>query len=1577
MDDSSPQNPTHAPHARRVLLIDADDGGRDMTRGLLKLALQGNVEIAETGDIDEAVGMFASGAAFDCVLLDCDLPGVDVPDALRRIGGACGGEEAELPCPVVVLNGSDGAARAEAVFGAGAQDRIAKQWLSPPFLRRVLENAIERFAMQRRARGQAAELAEAAERLRASERQRTLALEAADMGTFEAALPGGELTWDRRCRELFGLEDRADVTMAEGIANIHPEDRPRVERAIAAALDPAVAAAYDVEYRVAPPGRPVAWVRAVGRVTFRDDPDAPAGRTAERFVGVLTNVTARVQAERQRALALESAQMGTWELDPAADTVAWDERCRAMFGMSDRPITSIGEALLGVHAEDRDRVRAAIDDAMDPATGGEYDVDYRVAPPGGPQRWVRATGRCTFRDDAECGPVADRFYGVITDVTDRVEAERQRRVALDSAEMGTWEIDLAAGVIRWDGRCGELIGLDGESMPVADAFAKVCADDRERVRAAIERAIDPDDVAEYDIEYRVTPGGVARWVRAVGRAVFHAGDDGRRTPERLHGVVMDVTRRRRADDALRRSEDRLRLAQKAARIGTFEWDIRTNVNTWSPELEALYGLPPGGFGGSYEAWAERVHPDDLPAAEACAEEALTTGGFEAEWRAVWPDGSVRWLAARGHVFRDDAGRPLRMVGANVDITERKRAEEALAQSEARLRLLFTSIDEGYCLCEMLLDDAGRPHDYRFLEANPLFERFTGIPDPVGRTAYTAIPGLEPHWRETYARAALGGETLRFEQWAGSLGKWFDVYAAPVGGERRFAIVFRDVTERKLAEARLRENEARLRQALDAGGMGSFVWYPDPDRSESDARTLALFGLQGDSQLTLAGAMATLVHPGDRDRYAAAVAAALDPAGDGALREEVRIVRPDGEERRLLIQGAAAFDGEPRRVMRMAGLATDVTKRRLAEERLREREAFNAALMEGSTDCVKVLDLDGRILHMNGPGVALMEFDSLDDVRGREYASYYFEDQRQEVRDCVARAAEGGTAGTTAMCPTARGTRKWWDVTVSPVRDEAGRVLRLLCVSRDVTDRRAQEEAVRRSERELRSLTANIPDIVARFDRDLRHLFVNEAVTKATGHRPEQLIGKTNLELDMPPDIVERWRATLANTFETGHEQTHETAYPSPGGERRYETRMIPEPDADGRVRTVLTLGRDVTHARRMERQMRASMEEAERANAAKDHFLAVLSHELRTPLTPVLAAAGELARRDDLPADVREDLAMIRRNVELEARLMDDLLDLTRVARGKLELEFRPTDAHDKIRRVVEMVAAEAEGKQVTLSLDLDAARHTVPADAARLQQVFWNLLKNAVKFTPPGGRVSLSTRNLDGRLIVEVSDTGAGIDADLLPRIFDAFEQGGGATTRQFGGLGLGLAITKVLVDLHGGAIAAASPGRDEGATFTLDLPTAAPVEPARDRGEVGPSAAGRLRVLLIEDDVDTAKIMARLLKARGMTVKRADSVATGRRALDAESFDVILSDLGLPDGSGHDLLRQARAAGVATPAVVLSGFGSERDREQSAAVGFAEHLTKPIDFDALVEAVRRIAAGPAMTSTGSDAHAHRTPSR
>jgi hypothetical protein len=381
--------------------------------------------------------------------------------------------------------------------------------------------------------------------------------------------------------------------------------------------------------------------------------------------------------------------------------------------------------------------------------------------------------------------------------------------------------------------------------------------------------------------------------------------------------------------------------------------------------------------------------------------------------------------------------------------------------------------------------------------------------------------------------------------------------------------------------------------------------------------------------------------------------------------------------------------------------------------------------------------------------------------------------------------------------------------------------------------------------------------------------------------------------------------------------------------------------------------------------------ELEAANRAKDQFLATLSHELRTPMAPVLLTVSSLQDDARLPEEIRQSLQMIRRNVELEARLIDDLLDLTRISRGKLPLDERTVDAAELLAHARDVCAADAAAKGVNLVLDTAGANgHSlVRGDATRLQQVFWNLLRNAVKFTPPDGTVTArAATDAGGRLVVEVSDTGIGIEPELLPRIFQAFEQGGAQTTKQFGGLGLGLAISKALVELHGGTITAASAGRGQGATFTVTLHTinAPASEVAHPPAEIGmaaaPSSTERpLRILLVEDHADTRRATARLLNGIGHRVTTADCVAGGLEAADTGGpYDLLISDLGLPDGTGLDLIRQLRPR-LNIPAIALSGFGMESDIQSSLDAGFDLHLTKPTTLERLESAIRELSSAEA----------------
>ena len=372
------------------------------------------------------------------------------------------------------------------------------------------------------------------------------------------------------------------------------------------------------------------------------------------------------------------------------------------------------------------------------------------------------------------------------------------------------------------------------------------------------------------------------------------------------------------------------------------------------------------------------------------------------------------------------------------------------------------------------------------------------------------------------------------------------------------------------------------------------------------------------------------------------------------------------------------------------------------------------------------------------------------------------------------------------------------------------------------------------------------------------------------------------------------------------------------------------------------------------------LEEKARSNLAKDQFLAMLSHELRTPLTPVLASALELENEPDVRQDVRESLQMIRRNVELEARLIDDLLDLTRIDRGKVQLNFEVVDAHTLLENALEICQPEIDRKHLRRSSDLAAQKVYMRADPARLQQIFWNLINNAVKFTPRNGQIAITTSNdSDGQLRVKIADTGMGIEPEALPKIFDAFEQGG---RTQLGGLGLGLAISKTLVEAHKGTITAQSAGRNKGSMFALVFPTCEKVE-AQIAPALSPRFAERqpMRILLVEDHEDTNRSLTSLLRRRGYQVQSALTFQSALELSAKEEFDVLISDLGLPDGNGIDLIQ--KLASKPPLGIALTGFGMEQDIRKSREVGFQHHLVKPIDLnklDALIQ--ESVAAAPTV---------------
>jgi signal transduction histidine kinase/CheY-like chemotaxis protein len=390
--------------------------------------------------------------------------------------------------------------------------------------------------------------------------------------------------------------------------------------------------------------------------------------------------------------------------------------------------------------------------------------------------------------------------------------------------------------------------------------------------------------------------------------------------------------------------------------------------------------------------------------------------------------------------------------------------------------------------------------------------------------------------------------------------------------------------------------------------------------------------------------------------------------------------------------------------------------------------------------------------------------------------------------------------------------------------------------------------------------------------------------------------------------------------------------------------------------TSLTLAAAMGEHRRAEAALEEQKAAVELANRTKDNFLAMLSHELRTPLTPVMALLDWLEMEPEPREEFRESLRIIRRNIDLESRLIDDLLDLTRIARGKLKLELKPIDAHEAITQVVEMCRSEINAKTLGVTLELRARAFHIAADPAKYQQIIWNLLKNAIKFTPEKGEITIaSTNDTPESLEIVVRDTGIGIEPGQIGRVFDAFEQGDESYQQRHGGLGLGLAISKAIAQEHGGSLVVMSGGRNRGTTFRLTMSTiASPALPAARRGSQ-PLAAEQpaWRILLVEDHADTSSALRNLLARRGHRVGIAHDVRSALEVAGNDSFDLMISDLGLPDGTGVELMTKLRGTGMR--GIAISGFGMRADVERSLAAGFVDHLVKPVKFEKLEAAIEK----------------------
>ena len=552
------------------------------------------------------------------------------------------------------------------------------------------------------------------------------------------------------------------------------------------------------------------------------------------------------------------------------------------------------------------------------------------------------------------------------------------------------------------------------------------------------------------------------------------------------------------------------------------------------------------------------------------------------------------------------------------------------------------------------------------------------------------------------------------------------------------------------------------------------------------------------------------------------------------------------------------------------------------------------------------------------------------------------------------------------------------------------------------ERKRAEESRRIGEAREAGIMRSALDGIITMDHRGRVVEFNPAAERIFGCSAATIQGRQLADVVMPQRLRSAHRQGLDHYLKTGegpilNRRIEVPALRADGTEFPAELTVTRIPMAGPPLFTAHI--RDLSDRKEAEQALRSAKRDAEEANQAKDRFIAVLSHELRTPLNPICLMVNSLLGKTAKDHQLHQDLELIQHYVGLEARLIDDLLDVMRIARGALPLRWEEINAHALVDQAVAACDDDLRARSLRLTLDLSAQHPTIQADPSRVCQVFWNLIKNAVKFTPSGGAIAIRSRNEpsapDGFgpesdaagevLVIEVADTGVGIEPGVLPTIFDAFQQGDSPVVRRSGGLGLGLAISKGVVEGHGGRIDARSDGLDRGTTFTVRLRSVsprpvAPTEPtgpaarefaflsprpdpipfarvnhAPDRGP-GPTQAP-LQVLVVEDEPATIRLMSRLLKRLGYHVTAAETVAEAAQHVDGSPrFDLIVSDIGLPDGTGLDLMRRVRATRGELPGIALTGFGTDADIEQSRLAGFSAHMTKPIDFNQLEALIRLV---------------------
>ncbi|HEY9908265.1 MAG TPA: ATP-binding protein, partial [Thermosynechococcaceae cyanobacterium] len=978
----------------------------------------------------------------------------------------------------------------------------------------------------------------------------------------------------------------------------------------------------------------------------------------------------------------------------------------------------------------------------------------------------------------------------------------------------------------------------------------------------------------------------------------------------------DVTEKMQAEAVLRESEEKTRNILESIAEAFFALDENWRFTYMNQSGEALLDRRdligknfwqeyPGVTGSEFETVYRKAMDDRVPG---------TLTGFYAD--------HDRWYEVRTYPAASGI-----VVYLN-NVTEQIQTAAALRQSEARYRTLFESIDEGFCVVEVLLDAHDTPIDYRFLEVNPIFAQQTGLQDAIGKTARQF--NLEDHWIETYGRVALTGEAIRFENSSETLNRWFDVYACRTGEpeDRKVALVFKDISDRKQAEE-------MARRTAEANAF----------------------------RVSLTDALRTLIDPLEIQAMASRVLGEYLGANRVAYFEVHNadyVVERDYVNGATRLTGRYPIDSFGSKLLAAfrAGHTVAVSDVPADLDLSPEQQSAYAAIEIGAHISVPLVKegkfVAGLAIHTSEARVWTPDEISLaEEVAERTWAAV----ERARAEAVVAADLQD--------------TQRLRELGVRLVIEDDIQTLyqAILSTAIDLTQANAGTVQIFDEATQELVLLAN-----QGFEQNMTEHFYRMSARSNTScgialrNRDRAFVG-----FDVPKS--EDPYGTLRMHVEAGYFSGQSTPLITRAGKiigmvsthwrehHRPSERELRFLDLLVRQAADLIEQRQTaTERENLLAREQAARAEADRANRIKDEFLAVLSHELRSPLNPILGWTRLLQTGKLDETHQREALATIERNAKLQTQLIEDLLDISRIMQGKLSLTVAPVSLTFVITAAIETVRLAAEAKNIQIVLDLDAEGASISGDAGRLQQVVWNLLTNAVKFTPNSGQVTVELRQLDRSAQIRVIDTGKGIQPQFLPHVFEYFRQEDGSTTRKFGGLGLGLAIVRQIVEMHGGTVWAESEGENQGATFTVQLPVlqqfkSAIPEPSEAEVNRADYPLANLTVLVVDDDTDTREFQAFLLEQSGARVMSVASGLEALQVLDLYVPKVLVSDVGMAELDGYMMMEQIRSRppeqGGTVPAIALTAYAAEVDQQKAIRAGFQMHLTKPVEPEKLVQAI------------------------